>query len=232
MPAYYGQVGYIPTPEEEEAAAAAVESTYAAPTTDAAQGYSYVPAAPAAYTYPEPTTDAAQGYSLVGGPPPPPPEPGMYEPSYVQPGQYAPRPASTYYGGTNPLDEPGSPTDNVVQVKVPGLDIGWTRYVPGGTAVPGYATGSSVTGSLANPLIQRRGDLLGVWNQQLQESNGQNLMFQSAPPIQASTLTRNPVRQSTLERLAGLFGGGQQRSSQPMPAPPPRRLPPRLRHGG
>jgi hypothetical protein len=204
--------------------------TYPEPTTDAAQGYSDVPSAPP----PEPGM-YERGYERPGqyAPPEPPPvQPGMYEPHYVQPGYYATRPASTYYGGPSwptpftgverftPSMVPG-PLKSSVQVTTPSTgEMTYRRIPSGGTEIPTPSPTAPLDYAMEQPLIQRRGDLLGVWNQQLQESNGQNLMFQSAPPIRTSTLTRDP-RQPTLDRLAGLFGGGQQRGSRPMPLPPP-----------
>jgi hypothetical protein len=178
-------------------------------------------------------------------PPPQPLEPGIYEERYRQPGQYAPQPASTYYGGQVwPPYNTGAAQPSAAGKPLAGVFTSHPasgapterRFIPsGGTELlPGQ---ERFTDPAPMPGAMSRGDVLGAM------SGGQG----SAPPVHPITLGSTPLemyyrmlqrdpgvvptnRGKLIERrdlappvvdsLAGLFGGGERKSSQPMPLPP------------
>jgi hypothetical protein len=177
-------------------------------------------------------------------------EPGMYEPNYRQPGHYAPRPASTYYGGQlwptpyTGMDKPSN-LGTITPGKRPDLvevitDEGSSfRMVPDPDAT--YITPETDLPDTIDPTTSSWGEVLeamaggGNAPEHGLASVGPtapelNYRYQQGDPgvVSRPRLTGDttmPVRRSDLadpilDQLAGLFGGGQRRSSQVMPLPP------------
>jgi hypothetical protein len=178
-------------------------------------------------------------------------EPGIYNETYIQPGGVTPRSASTYYGG--PVWPPyntgvahpsasGKPRAGVF-TSYPATGAPPTRrQIPsGGTQLPGYPMGPEVPSEPPMPGAASIGDIYGAM------SGGQGSasprapvtlgtpatesyyrMLSHDPGVVATSrgklISRRDLAPPVADSLKGLFGGGEQRSSQPMPLPPrPRR---------
>lgn len=182
-------------------------------------------------------------------------EPGIYEERYRQPGQYAPQSASTYYGGSvwppynTGAAQPGASGRPLSGVFTSHPSTGAPperRFIPsGGTVIQPGASVYPVTPPM--PGATSRGDVYGAMSGRAGSAPPHPAitlgptppelyyrMLQHDPGVVATSrgklIERRDLAAPVADDLKGLFGGGEQRSSQPMPLPPGTTTPRKLRN--
>jgi hypothetical protein len=152
----------------------------------------------------------------------------MYEPHYAQPGYYAPRPASTYYGGEvwppmysgterpTGVYQPGKRRDVVEVVGGESRMVGEVPPPPGNTSRGQIFASMAGLDDVARPAPSVT---LGPTSSEL------GYRYQQGDPGVTTTrdgdlVERTALAPPVMDRLAGLFGSQGRKSSQPMPLPP------------